>query len=125
MAQPDFDRITELSHTDARRSLARIYPDNKHLNKVREGRPNRPDQGQQAPIDWCPYCYYRPGPENPPVRPNREWRFGTGDGRHNPYYCKYFLRCLCEGGDHSIRKDFPEDVPYIKSCIRFPAFRNK
>ena len=125
MAQPDFDRITELSHTDARRSLARIYPDNKHLNKVREGRPNRPDQGQQAPIDWCPYCYYRPGPENPPVRPNQEWRFGTGDGRHNPYYCKYFLRCLCEGGDHSIRKDFPEDVPYIKSCIRFPAFRSK
>ena len=45
----------------------------------------------------CAYCAFRP---RPPAQTRQEdlWKYGTGDGAHNPITCPPYIRFLCEAG---------------------------
>eukprot|EP00962_Isochrysis_galbana_P035235 scaffold12034_cov155-Isochrysis_galbana.AAC.2 len=45
----------------------------------------------------CAYCAFRPrAPPNTPA--DEAWKYGTGDGAHNPVTCPPYIRYLCEAG---------------------------
>eukprot|EP00962_Isochrysis_galbana_P000230 scaffold59_cov119-Isochrysis_galbana.AAC.5 len=45
----------------------------------------------------CAYCAFRPrAPPNTPA--DEVWKYGNGDGAHNPVTCPPYIRYLCEAG---------------------------
>jgi hypothetical protein len=60
-------------------------------------------------VNWtnengCAYCAFRP--RAPPGTPDGElWKYGTGDGAHNPVTCRPYIRYLCEAGAGEIPAD--------------------
>lgn len=60
----------------------------------------------------CAYCAFRPLPPAN-VAPADAYKYGTGDGAHNPVVCQPFIRYLCEAG----AGEFPADED-LKKLIR-------
>jgi hypothetical protein len=53
-------------------------------------------------------------PRAPPSTPLEDaWKYGTGDGAHNPIVCASYIRYLCEAG----AGEFPVDED-LKKIIR-------
>eukprot|EP00962_Isochrysis_galbana_P028567 scaffold9044_cov120-Isochrysis_galbana.AAC.3 len=60
----------------------------------------------------CAYCAFRPrAPPNTPA--DEVWKYGTGDGAHNPVTCPPYIRYLCEAG----AGEFPVDDG-VKALLR-------
>ena len=119
-ATPDFDKITELAPTTVGHALCQACPNDATRTTVRTGRPKRPvERGGPWSPGSCTYCEHRPlAPAN--TKQSALWWYGTGNGAHNPYGCKAFLRFLAEGGD---RRGQPEFVSHLQSCVRIPPPR--
>jgi hypothetical protein len=47
------------------------------------------------------------------VSASNEWKYGTGDGAHNPIVCQSFIRYLCE----AVAGEFEADN-HLKKIIR-------
>ena len=119
----NFDRFAdsinpEGKETSVYSACARARPTDRHMTKVRLGRPT--GDSTKTPIwarDACAYCSYRP------IRaPNagQPWLTGTGNGMHNPYFCDAFKRYLAKGGEPS---NTPAEKQFLQSVLHHQAAR--
>ena len=64
----------------------------------------------------CLYCLHRPLPKSD-TPDSEKWWYGTGNGDHNPYRCRAFIRYLVEGGGGR-SKGFPDGhAPWLRRCV--------
>lgn len=111
----DFDKIDALAPTAAGVATARARPDSAAMNTTRMGRPrSEGGPGSKWPADACTFCRFRPlAPAG--TKPEDAWKFGTGDGAHNPYPCQPAKRWLAEGGDLNLEPQYAE---HLRGCLR-------
>lgn len=75
-------------------AYARVYPSSAAMTHADLTDPHS-DNGFWRPGS-CAFCTHRPRP--PPGTPaDQQWRYGTGDGAHNPIICQNVARFICEG----------------------------
>jgi hypothetical protein len=101
------------SHPTCDAALAKCRPCDESMTK-----PRIDDiQPVASGVAWtneneCAYCAFRP--RAPPDTPAEEdWKYGTGDGAHNPIVCQSFIRNLCEAGAGEFSAD-----DHLKKIIR-------
>jgi hypothetical protein len=91
------------AHPVVNRALAYCRPCDSTMTKPRV------DELGTNIVNWtnengCAYCAFRP--RAPPGTPDGElWKYGTGDGAHNPVTCRPYIRYLCEAGAGEIPAD--------------------
>jgi hypothetical protein len=99
------------AHPVVSRALAHCRPCDATMTKPRVDDLRR-DVTQWTNETGCAYCAFRPlAPPNTALAD--EWKYGTGDGAHNPVVCKPYIRYLCEAG----AGEFPADEE-VKKLIR-------
>lgn len=116
----DFMLLDTLAPTAAGVAAAKVRPADASMRSCRVGRPSSFD-GNRWHEDACAYCFYRPRApaSTPPGHPDH-WKYGTGQGDHNPYRCQPQKRFIAEGGDEA-HADF---AAHIRQCLRVPPPRN-
>ena len=116
----DFMLLDTLAPTAAGVAAAKVRPADASMRGCRVGRPSSFD-GNRWHEDACAYCFYRPRApaSTPPGHPDH-WKYGTGQGDHNPYRCQPQKRFIAEGGDEA-HADF---AAHIRQCLRVPPPRN-
>ena len=120
-ASVDFDNLDRAvgaggTPTTMTSAVARARPADASMTQPRLGRPQN-QYGQPWPDDACAYCRFRPKAPGPNAANGEDaWRYGTGDGAHNPYRCRAFKRYLAEGGDATNSED---EKAFLRLSLRY------
>lgn len=105
-----------LAHPTLARAFAKVFPADATRTTVRSFPPSGvPESGGAAwtNLTGCMYCQYAPMP--PPGTAEADmWRYGTGNGRHNPISCQCAIRWLCEAGAGEVEASV---APYLHKLI--------
>ena len=103
-ARIDYERIITDNSTGhgcagtmCEKVLEKAWPKDASCTSMRRELPDKKTGRGPWPKDSCRYCYFRKLPTQF-TDASGMWYYGTGDGGHNPWYCKSFVRWLCEGG---------------------------
>ena len=109
------DKLTRFN-TAAAVSKARPSTKNYLNDKIaRLGLPSGGPNGNDWAADACAYCHNR-ARAPPGTKPEDDWWYGSGDGKHNPYTCQPLARYLAEGGDLEHDRSA---APHLRQCLYY------
>jgi hypothetical protein len=101
-------------HPALRAALTRCRPSDATMTAPRLDDLDR-DVKEWTDANGCAYCAFRP--RAPSGTPEADlWKYGTGDGAHNPVVCQPYIRFLCEGGSGECGND-PEVHRRLRTMV--------
>ena len=102
---------------DSHAAVAQVWPADSSCTKCAHFGPNESLRHPNLVADTCKFCYYRP--KAPPGTPASElYKYGTGDGKHEPARCGRVKRYIAEGGNQEMVNCRHAKEPLSK-CLRF------